>query len=269
MLKLMCSLAHPDDETLGIGGVLARYVAEGVEVSLLTATRGERGWTGPPEDNPGLQKLGQIRTAELLNAADILGIKEVNFLDYIDGDLDQADNQEAIQKIVGHIRRIKPHLVITFDPFGAYGHPDHIAISQFTMSAIVAAASPGYQDHEPQPPHQVQKFYYMAFTSEDEEVYQAAFGQLLMTIDGQDRTTVPWPPWSLTTKIETVDYWPQVWQAVQCHRSQLSNYSVLETLTPEQHSHLWGSSTFYRVFSLVNSGRQQETDLFAGLRPAN
>ena len=87
-LKLMCILAHPDDESLGMGGILARYAAEGIETYLVTATRGERGWTGPASENPGLTTLGQIREAELKAAAQVLGIKEVVILDYIDGDLD-------------------------------------------------------------------------------------------------------------------------------------------------------------------------------------
>ena len=86
-LKLMAILAHPDDESLGLGGTLAKYASEGVEVHLLTATRGERGWPGPEEENPGLAGLGQIREAELRAAADVLGIRQVNFLDYVDGDL--------------------------------------------------------------------------------------------------------------------------------------------------------------------------------------
>ncbi|MFZ0546449.1 MAG: PIG-L family deacetylase [Candidatus Promineifilaceae bacterium] len=266
MLRLMCCMAHPDDETLGTGGIIARYTAEGIETYLITATRGERGWTGTPETDPGLQELGTIRTTELHNAASVLGIKEVNFLDYLDGDLDQADPEEATRKIVGHIRRIRPHVVITFDSFGAYGHPDHIAISQLTTGAIVAAASPDYMDEAQQPPHQVQKLYFMAGTDEEGAVYEDAFGKLIMTIDGQDRGVVGWPSWSITTDIDTAAYWPQVWKAVQCHRSQLSTYHVLENLSAEQHQQLWGQSAFYRVFSLVNGGRQVEDDLFAGLR---
>ena len=87
-LKLLAVLAHPDDESLGNGGVLAKYADEGVEVYLVTATRGERGWFGRPEDYPGPAALGEIRERELLEAADILGIREVSFLDYRDGELD-------------------------------------------------------------------------------------------------------------------------------------------------------------------------------------
>src|SRR5689334_24034631 len=107
-LRLMCILAHPDDESLGTGGTLAKYAAEGIETYLVTATRGERGWTGDPAAYPGLEGLGKIREQELLGATKILGMRELHFLDYIDGDLDQADVVEAAAKIATHIRRIRP-----------------------------------------------------------------------------------------------------------------------------------------------------------------
>ena len=143
-LRLMCVLAHPDDESLGMGGTLAKYAAEGIETYLVTATRGERGWFGDEKEYPGLEALGKIREAELLNAARELGIREVKFLDYTDGDLDQANPAEATAKIVSHLRHVRPQVVITFDPNGAYGHPDHIAICQFTTAAVLAAADPNY-----------------------------------------------------------------------------------------------------------------------------
>lgn len=108
-LRLMCILAHPDDESLGNGGMLAKYASEGVETYLITATRGERGWTGSERDYPGLEALGKRREAELLAAASVLGIRQVEFLDYLDGDLDQAPAAEAVAKIVGHLRRCCKH----------------------------------------------------------------------------------------------------------------------------------------------------------------
>jgi len=142
-MKLMCVLAHPDDETLGIGGILARYAAEGVETYLITATRGERGWFGDPGDYPGPEALGRTRQGELVEAARVLGLKEVTLLDYVDGDLDQAEPGQVIEILAAHLRRVRPQVVITFGPFGVYGHPDHIAVSQFTAAAIVEAASTG------------------------------------------------------------------------------------------------------------------------------
>ena len=111
-LRLLCILAHPDDESLGLGGILAKYGAEGIETYLVTATRGELGWFGPPEENPGPTELGQIREGELKEAAKVLGLREVNILDYRDGELDKADQALLTQQLVGHIRRIRPHVVI-------------------------------------------------------------------------------------------------------------------------------------------------------------
>ncbi len=163
-LKLMAVLAHPDDESLGAGGILAKYAAEGIETSLVTATRGERGWFGDERENPGFEGLGQIREAELQAAAEVLGIRSVNFLDYIDGELDQAHPAEVVAKIVGYLRHVKPDVVVTFGPDGSYGHPDHIAIAQFTTAAIIEAASPDSLYYRELAPHSVAKLYYMAPT---------------------------------------------------------------------------------------------------------
>src|SRR5215831_8581550 len=99
-LRLMLVAAHPDDETLGFGGVLARYAGEGVETSLVTATRGERGRFqahrfGDP-GHPGAAALARIREAELAGAAAALGIGRVRLLDYGDQHLDQADVRDAV-----------------------------------------------------------------------------------------------------------------------------------------------------------------------------
>jgi LmbE family N-acetylglucosaminyl deacetylase len=262
----MCVLAHPDDETLGTGGLLAKCAAEGIATYLVTATRGERGWFGPEADYPGPEALGQAREAELRAAAEVLGLQQFSFLDYRDGELDQADPAEVIAKIVAHLRRVRPQVVVTFDPNGAYGHPDHIAICQYTTAAVVAAVDPDYPDGQKEPSHRVSKLYYLAETEEDLAAYQAAFGEPVMLLDGQERRPVGWPPWAVTTRIETAPYREQIWQAIDCHRSQLSGYEALKGLKDENRHTLWASQTFYRVFSLVNGGRKVEDDLFEGLR---
>lgn len=269
-LKLMCVLAHPDDESFGMGGMLARYAAEGVATYLVTATGGERGWSGAPADNPGPAALRELRRYELCAAAQVLDIREVNFLGYQDGELDQAEPGAAIAQIAAHIRRVRPHVVVTFDPFGVYGHPDHIAISQFTTAAVVAAAAQSKPEEEARlesgPPHQVAKLYYLSFTPELLAAYQSAMGELVMGVDGQQREAVGWTPWSITAQIDATDYWRQVQRAVECHRSQLPTDGRLERLSEAQQRTLWGRQTFYRAFSFVNSGRKLETDLFTGLR---
>jgi LmbE family N-acetylglucosaminyl deacetylase len=264
-LKLMAVLAHPDDESLGTGGSLAKYGSEGVETYVVTATRGESGRYHNGTENPGPEALGRIREQELLDAADILGVEEVSFLDYMDGALDQVDPKEAIGKIVQHLRRVRPQVVLTFDQAGAYGHADHIAICQFTTAAAVAAADAGYLPDKGTP-HAISKLYYICWSETEWAAYQAAFKKLTTTVDGVERQTTPWPDWAITTRIDTRKWWQQVWGAISCHASQMSAYEKLKDLPPELHEALWGSQTFYRVFSTVNGGRERENDLFEGLR---
>lgn len=265
-LRLLCVFAHPDDESLGTGATIARYRAEGIETHLVTATRGERGWFGTEDENPGLDALGRMREAELMQAARVLGLSSVSFLDYIDGDLDQAPAVEIIDKIAGHIRRVKPHVVITFGPEGVYGHPDHIAISQFTGAATVRAASPAFHDPDSHGPHEVSKLYYMVATADHIKQYEEVFGELVMNIDGVRRQGVGWKEWAVTTWVDTAAYWQTARDAITCHRTQLPGYDALLSLPPERLQSLWTYSPFYRAFSTVNGGRSRETDLFEGLR---
>ncbi len=269
-LALLTVLAHPDDESLGMGGTLARYGNEGIATYLVCATRGERGRYFDAVEKPPIEVVAQTREQELRAAAKELGIKDVSFLDYLDKDLDQADPVEAISKIAAHIRRLKPDVVTTFGPDGAYGHPDHVAISQFTAAACIAAADPSYQGSAhiamPAATHRVAKLYYMVWTPGKMAAYMSAFRELKIMVDGVERSGTAWPEWEITTVIDTAAHWPQVWRAISHHQTQLTIYTKLQTLGEEDHKQLWGSQEFYRVFSLVNGGRTRETDLFEGLR---
>lgn len=266
-LRLMAVLAHPDDESLGTGGALAKYAAEGVATHLVTATRGERGRFGDSKVSPGPEIVGKAREAELLSAAAELGLREVKFLDYPDGALDKVDTAEAIERIAGHLRRVRPHVVITFGPDGAYGHPDHIAISQLTTAAIVCAADPLFgQPSALGEPHRVAKLYFIAWRTGKWAAYQAALRKLVVKVDGEERQAVPWADWAITTVLDTSRVWPTVWRAVMCHKTQVTIYSKLEELSEEHQRSLFGTQEFYRAFSIVNGGRAQESDLFEGLR---
>lgn len=270
-LRLLAVLAHPDDESLGFGGTLARYAAEGIETCLVTATRGEHGRFGPQGERGDPVEVGRVREAELRAAAKVLGIAEVSVLGYPDGAVDQVRAATAIRAIVAHIRRIRPDVIVTFGPDGAYGHPDHIAISQFTTAATVCAADPSYRVDDAEPSDSLRawraaKLHYLAWRARKWEAYQAAFRKLTSIVDGVERQATPWPEWAITTEIDTSRVWSIVWKAVCCHQTQMAVYKQLESLTEEKHIALWGSQEFYRVFSSVNGGRQRETDLFEGLR---
>ena len=269
-LKLLAVLAHPDDESLGFGGTLARYAVEGVETYLVTATRGEAGRLGSLGKSGDPVEVGRVREAELRAAADVLGIREVSILGYPDGAVDQVPSDIATRAIVSHIRRIQPDVIVTFGPEGGYGHPAHIAISQFTTAATVCAADAGYSNDGSQAdspfPHRIAKLHYLAWRNNKWEAYQAAFRKLTSMVDGVERQATPWPDWAVTTEIDTSAFWPIVWKAVCCHQSQMSVYESLQDLTDEQQTALWGSQEFYRAYSSVNGGRNLESDLFDGLR---
>jgi LmbE family N-acetylglucosaminyl deacetylase len=166
---LLSVLAHPDDESFGMGGTLALYASRGAAVHLVCATRGEAG--SMDEDClDGYGSIAERREAELRCAAGVLGLASVHFLDYRDSGMPNTpDNQhpnalcaqplEAVAaKVAAHIRRLKPQVVLTFDPIGGYKHPDHIAIHNATVRAFHLAGDPGYVTDLP--PYQPPRLYF-------------------------------------------------------------------------------------------------------------
>ena len=171
--RMLVSLAHPDDESFGMGGTLAYYAAQGVEITLICATRGEAGEV-EPELLEGYENIAELRTAELMCAAEHLGLKEVIFLDYRDSgmagspDNDHPDSfvgqpvEVVAERLVGYIRQLRPQVVVTFDPVGGYHHPDHIAIHDATVKAF-ATAHDGDQYPGEHPPFQPDRLYFHVF----------------------------------------------------------------------------------------------------------
>ena len=156
-LRLLLVHAHPDDESISNGVTMAKYVAQGAQVTLVTCTRGEEGEVLVPElshlaaahdDN-----LGAHRILELENAMKVIGVKDHRFLgNYRDSGMMgtpandrpdtfwQADLDEAAGKLVEIIREVQPQVLITYDEFGGYGHPDHIKAHQVAMRGAELAA---------------------------------------------------------------------------------------------------------------------------------
>ena len=145
--------AHPDDETFGVGGTLAKYTLEGVNVYYACATRGEAGSVDAALLK-GHENIGDLRWAELECASGILGLAGIYYLGYRDsgmpGSVDNnhrealaaAPVEEVAERIVKIIRDLKPQVVVTFDPIGGYRHPDHIATHKATVMAFYAAGDP-------------------------------------------------------------------------------------------------------------------------------
>lgn len=147
---LLAVLAHPDDESFGLGGTLALYAQKGYNVYLVCATRGEVG-TVDPEFMKGFDSIAELRESELRCAAQHLGLKNVFFLDYRDSGMPGTEENkhpnaqinhpldEVAGRVVKYIRELKPEVVLTFDPIGGYRHPDHIHIHQATVMAFEKA----------------------------------------------------------------------------------------------------------------------------------
>lgn len=154
-LTILSVLAHPDDESFGMGGTLALYAMRGAKVHLICATRGEVGDV-PPGFLNGKESIADLRESELRCAAGILGLESVQFLDYRDsGMAGSSDNhnpralaaqpvEDVARLIVAQIRKLQPDIVLTFDPMGGYQHPDHIAIHRATVRAFKLAGDAAF-----------------------------------------------------------------------------------------------------------------------------
>ncbi len=283
-LVLMIVFAHPDDEAFGIGGTLARYGAEAaVRVVLVCATRGEAGEISNPKlATP--ERLGEVREQELRCACQKLQVDEVYFLDYRDsgmagtpenlapGALAAADLDEVVGKIVAHIRRERPDVVVTFDEAGGYGHPDHVAIHHQTRAAFAAAADPAKFPEQIAmglKPHQAKKLYYTAiprrfFREAVEKIQELGIeipARYLERVDG----LVGMPDEACTTDIYVQDFWDSKQAAVQCHATQLNPDSIFAMLPAEIMRQLQAWECFQLAESSVG-GDEGNHDLFAGLR---
>lgn len=173
-LRLMAVHAHPDDESSKGAATMAKYVAEGAQVLVVTCTGGERGDVlNPAMDRPEVwADLPAIRAKEMDAARRILGVDQV-WLGFVDSGLPEGDPlpelpegcfavqnvEEAAAGLVAHIRRFRPHVLLTYDEMGGYPHPDHIMCHKISMAAIALAADP-WSLPDAGPAWQVQKVYY-------------------------------------------------------------------------------------------------------------
>lgn len=232
--SLLAVFAHPDDEAFGTGGTLARYAAEGVRVSLVCATRGEVGEIADPS-LATRETLGDVREAELHCAAQALGIAEVIFLGYRDSGMAgtpenqdprafiNAPAEEVVTRLVGIIRRLRPDVVITFEPNGGYGHPDHIAIHHHAVAAFPAAGDPArYPDQGPA--WQPARLFYTAiprsFFLEMCDRLEALGADTSELARFEERGVTGWPDEEVHVILDVSATIEAKWAALQCHRTQ-------------------------------------------------
>src|SRR5258708_2857639 len=134
-MKILLVFAHPDDETFAMGGTIALLAKADNSITLICATRGEEGKMGEPA-LCSKEDLGVVREQELRNAAAILGISKIHFLNYRDATLSKIQNSELEKTLLPLFTKEKPDIVVTFDKNGGSLHPDHIKISKVTTKVF-------------------------------------------------------------------------------------------------------------------------------------
>ena len=283
-LTLMAVHAHPDDECMSTGGVLARYAREGLRTVLVTATRGEEGEVVDPAMDPAevKPKLGDVRTTELECACKHLAVEELHMLGYRDSGmvgwdtnhhpdcLAQADLQEATGRLVRLIRGIRPHVLTCYDEQGGYGHPDHIQVHRMTVAAFHAAGDARQYPAIGPAPWQPQKLYYTAYPHSyiltRYELMRAMGAEVPSDRPDFDPNKVEGTPDGLvTTRVDTRDFIVHKMNALRCHRTQIAPDWWFTRVPHEVLRDKFGLECFIRVASYV-SVNGHEDDLFTGLR---
>jgi LmbE family N-acetylglucosaminyl deacetylase len=260
-----------------MAGTLARAIQRGRPTAILCATRGEEGQiTDPALATP--ETLGQVRERELRAACAAAGVEDVFFLDYVDGHVEEARRDEAVGRIVFHLRRLRPAVVATFTANGGYGHVDHMAIHRYTLAAVAAAANPAwYPEHFASGlrPHRVSKVYYTAFPRERMLAMREqarAQGQDEF-IPGGDEATIPLeemgtPEAEITTVVRLSDAeWEAKQRSMRAHATQMPPDSPFTRASPEEIRAFAGSETFVLAPPPISERAYPtpEDDLFAGL----
>lgn len=282
----MAIFAHPDDESFGVGGTLAKYAAQGVTVTLVCATNGEEGEIADPSlATP--QNLGEVRREELRCACRTVGIGEPVFLGYRDSGmagseanhhpqgLINADAGEVVSRLVRLMREMKPQVLVTFEPGGIYGHPDHMAISRLATEAFYAA---GDRTKCPEQlaggllPHEPSKLYYTV--APRGAIARMAQNATEMGLDapfqGVDLEHFGTPDEEITTVVDVRDHLETKLRALFCHRTQLRSMLPLDSISEEMKQEFFGFETFVNTHldpqaTWVN----KETELFEGLHEAS
>jgi len=269
ILTLVAVFAHPDDEAFGVGGALSRYAAEGVQVHVVTATRGEAGGIADAAlATPA--NLAYVREQELRCACQAYGIQPPQFLGYTDGQMANAHQGQAVGKVVRLLREVKPQVVITFGPEGIYGHYDHIAAHRWATIAVELAADPHCfpgNPGEPCQPHTVSKMYYRVLAEEDVVAMPQEGKRASVMMDGVPFYFVGYEAQEITTIVDVSAYAEAKLRGIRCHATQLAADNRFAQASEEMlQEPMFRRECFILAHSTVGRLQGVETDLFAGLR---
>ncbi len=278
MKRILGLFAHPDDEILGPGGTFAHYDQQGARVETICTTRGEAGEISDPS-LATKENLGQVREQEMLCSANALGIQKVHFLGYRDSGMDgtpenqhpsayiNASDEEVTSTIVKIIRELRPHILLTFEPYGGYGHPDHIAINKHTHLAYTAAADDQYKPELGaawQTPRLYYEFIPMSFF---ENMIKRMQAHGIETVDSEARFAArrqeAWPDHKLSCIMEISNTVSAKFAAYACHRTQFGEGSLFNRLPRQEMSILLSQEHFY--LAAPETPTLKLDDLFDGI----
>ncbi|MFC6094527.1 mycothiol conjugate amidase Mca [Saccharothrix sp. BKS2] len=283
-LRLMAVHAHPDDESSKGAATMARYVAEGHEVMVVTCTGGEAGSVlNPAMDRPDvLENMAEIRREEMARAAKILGVRH-RWLGFVDSGLPEGDPlpplpegcfalkplEESTPPLVEVIREFRPHVIVTYDENGGYPHPDHIRCHEVSIAAFDAAGDPDRYPGLGEPWQPLKLYYSHGFS----RAKLLAFHEALLAADlespyaewlagwGSDRPDVME---RVTTRVECADWFPVRDEALKAHATQIDPESRWFAVPLEMQREVWPTEEYELARSLVDS-TLPEDDLFAGI----
>jgi N-acetyl-1-D-myo-inositol-2-amino-2-deoxy-alpha-D-glucopyranoside deacetylase len=276
--------AHPDDESLGTGGTMARYSDEGAHVCLITCTNGEMGEIAdvpdlgdPREIRP---RLGEVRKAELAEACRRLGGVDLRMLGFRDSGMDGTDanadpnafiNQDLdapAKMIVAILRELRPQVVATYNEFGFYGHPDHIRAHEAALRAVELAADGSYLPDAGEP-HEVAKVYYTAVPRSLLEGGRGLAEQMGVEPDSffteEDIARIATSDEIVTTAIDVSRYVDRKMHALEAHRTQLGTTQAFLQIPAEWRAVALGTEHYVLARSRGSRVDGTEADLFEGV----
>ncbi len=276
-LTLLAVHAHPDDESMSTGGILAKYSAQGLRTALAYGTRGEAGDILNPEfvaPKPGLD-MKEIRAIELEAAVKVLAVGKVYFLGYRDSGMAgspenhhpqafaRADIREATARLVEIIRRVRPHVIVTYNEKGTYLHPDHIMANKVTLSAFQASGDSQFEIGEALEPWQPSKLYYTAIPLERiRRMYRIIKER--GEEPGFDPDIIGTPDDKISTVVDVREYLSRKLEALNCHQSQMNPNSVIRRMSEEFKEEVMGYEHFQCIHGCT-AADTKETDFFEEL----
>jgi len=267
-LTLLAVFPHPDDEAFSIGGTLVKYAAEGGDVHLVTATRGQAGEIRDPS-LATRANLPQVREQELRCACQAYGIHPPRFLDYVDGQLAVVHQGQAVGKLVRIIRELRPQVMITYGPEGIYGHYDHIVVHRWASIAFdLAADASCFPDQLSGActPHQVSKLYWTVLPEEMVKLMSMGGRPMSVMMDGVPFSMVGYRRDQINAVIDVGNHLEAKFRGLSCHATQFDASSAAAEAQQSLDNPFMRQETFVLGRSTVGQPGAVEDDLFAGLR---